>query len=141
MALGLSVAAGYTLYRVVHARPTERAVARAFQGMRGTARGVTDGARSGAQAARKAARRAARKARESGMSVGEIFDSSALARGAVGALSRAAMTTVGGMLVGAIIERRRSDEDDKEGKGEEVLFEHKTSAPTAATVRSGPIMG
>lgn len=138
MALGLSVAAGYTLYRVFHARRTERAVTRALQGMRGTARGVTGGARDGARAARKAAVGAVRKAREGGKSFGEILDSSALARGIVGALSRAAVTTVGGMLVGAVIERLRLEE---EGKGGEVLFEQKASAPTAPSVRSGPIMG
>lgn len=140
MTLGLSVAAGYTLYRVVHARPMERAMTRALRGVRGTARGVTGGAKNGARMAGKVASGAARKARDSGKSMTDMFDGSALARGIFNALTRAAMTTVGGMVIGGLIERLRSD-DEEENKGEEVIYEQKTNAPTAATVRTNPLMG
>jgi hypothetical protein len=140
--LGLSMAAGYTMYRVFHASGTERAMARALEGVRVTAGEVKGGARDSARMAREAVSGAAHKAREGKEVVREKFGST-LTRGALDAASRALMTTLGGMLIGAIV-NRISSREDKEGQrhqGEEVLYEQKATGPAATSVRSGPIMG
>jgi hypothetical protein len=141
MFLGFSMVAGYTLYRAFHAGGTERAVARALEGVRDTAREVKGGARKSARMAREAASDAARKARKETMAVRERFGST-LTQGALDAASRAVMTTLGGMLIGAIVNRLSSrDADRTEGQGEEVIYEQSATGPAATTVRSGPIMG
>jgi hypothetical protein len=142
MVLGLSMAAGYTLYRVFHTGGTERAVASALEGVRGTARQVKCGAEDTARMAREAASGAARKAREGTEAVRETFGSS-LTRGALDAASRAVMTTVGGMLLGAIVNRLSSKGEGRmeRHRGEEVLYEQAATGPATPSVRPGPIMG
>lgn len=110
VALGLSVAAGYAVYRLTHIRLLDRVAARAFKRTRG----------------------AARKAREGGRSLAEVISGNSLARTAFDSIVRAAMSTAGGMLVGAVYQRLWSDdEDEARARKGEVLYEQKVKSPTA----------
>lgn len=134
--MGLSVVAGFTFYRLVHARPVERAVSRALDSARESAGHAAESARGVAQTAAEKARERAR------MGTGAIRErigerEPSLSRTAFDTVTRAAASSVGAALARALVERVVQGRSRGEFLGEraqESPYQVEVTPPTAPRI-------